>query len=112
MALYGDTGAAAKAGGAYTEPELVSVAASQPEADRRIRRIAAALMQGLGLQDVFSMDFRVEEDEHGASHRVRSMPRPVPASISAPIAPRSGTCRCRMRLQKQPQGGLSAAAST
>ena len=63
MALYGDTGAAARAEGAYAEPELVPVAVSQPEADRRIREIAAALMQGIGLKDVFSMDFRVEEDD-------------------------------------------------
>lgn len=63
MALYGDTGAAARAEGAYAEPELVPVAATQPEADRRIREIAAALMRGLGLKDVFSMDFRLEEDD-------------------------------------------------
>ncbi|MEQ1951338.1 D-alanine:D-lactate ligase-like protein [Mesorhizobium sp. CN2-181] len=63
MALYGDTGATAKVEGAYVEPELVAVAEGQPEADRRIRRIAAALMQGLGLRDVFSMDFRVEQDD-------------------------------------------------
>ncbi|WP_442580661.1 D-alanine:D-lactate ligase-like protein [Mesorhizobium sp. ASY16-5R] len=63
MALYGDTGLAAKAEGGYAEPELVPVAASQPESDRRIREIADALMPGLGLKDVFSMDFRVEQDD-------------------------------------------------
>ncbi len=63
MALYGDTGAAAKAEGAYREPELVPVAAVQPEADRRIRAIAATLMRSLGLRDVFSMDFRVAADD-------------------------------------------------
>jgi D-alanine-D-alanine ligase len=63
LALYGDTGAAARAGGTYAEPELVPVAATQPQADRRIREIAAALMRGLGLRDVFSLDFRVELDD-------------------------------------------------
>ncbi|MDQ6435654.1 D-alanine:D-lactate ligase-like protein [Mesorhizobium sp. LHD-90] len=63
MALYGDTGAAAKAADAYDEPDLVPVAASQPGADRRIREIARALMEALGVKDVFSMDFRVEADD-------------------------------------------------
>ncbi|MFI0847918.1 D-alanine:D-lactate ligase-like protein [Mesorhizobium sp. IMUNJ 23232] len=63
MALYGDTAAAVKAEGAYAEPELIAVAASQPAADRRIREIARGLMQGLGLKDVLSMDFRVEADD-------------------------------------------------
>ena len=60
LALYGDTGAAAKASGAYSEPELVPVAALQPQADVAIRRIAAHMMKGLGLRDVFSLDLRVE----------------------------------------------------
>ncbi|CAG1011558.1 MAG: D-alanine:D-lactate ligase-like protein [Rhizobiaceae bacterium] len=63
MALYGDTGAAAKAEGLYAEPELVAVADSQPGADRSIRAIAATLMDGLGLRDVFSMDLRVEAND-------------------------------------------------
>lgn len=63
LALYGDTGAAARASGTYAEPDLVPVAATQPGADRRIREIAAALMAGLGLRDVFSLDFRVEADD-------------------------------------------------
>jgi D-alanine-D-alanine ligase len=63
MALYGDTGAAARADGAYCEPELIPVSASQPGADRRIREIVGALMQALGLKDVFSLDFRVDADE-------------------------------------------------
>lgn len=63
LALYGDTGAVAKAEGSYDEPELVPVAATQPGADRCIRDIAARLMRGLGLRDVFSMDFRVEADD-------------------------------------------------
>lgn len=62
MALYGDTGAQAAADGRYAEPELAAVDASQPEAARAIRAIAARLMRALGLRDVFSMDFRVEAD--------------------------------------------------
>ncbi|PSJ57999.1 D-alanine:D-lactate ligase-like protein [Kumtagia ephedrae] len=62
MALYGDTGAKARAAETYREPELVPVAAIQPRADRRIRSIAGRLMAALGVRDVFSMDFRVEED--------------------------------------------------
>ncbi|UCI08081.1 D-alanine:D-lactate ligase-like protein [Mesorhizobium sp. B1-1-8] len=63
MALYGDTGQAAKAAGTYAEPELEAVGASQPEADRKIGAIAQKLMRALGLRDVFSVDFRVEADD-------------------------------------------------
>lgn len=63
MALYGDTGQAAKDAGTYVEPELEAVGASQPEADRKIRAIAQGLIGGLGLRDVFSIDFRVEADD-------------------------------------------------
>ncbi|WP_217578370.1 D-alanine:D-lactate ligase-like protein [Mesorhizobium sp. GbtcB19] len=63
MALYGDTGQAAKDAGTYAEPELEPVGASQPEADRKIRAIAQKLIVGLGLRDVFSVDFRVEADD-------------------------------------------------
>lgn len=63
MALYGDTGAGARAEGLYVEPELQPVFATQPEADRRIREIGAALMTKLGLRDVFSFDLRVEADD-------------------------------------------------
>jgi D-alanine-D-alanine ligase len=63
MALYGDTGQAAKDAGTYAEPELEAVSASQPEADRKIRAIARKLISGLGLKDVFSVDFRVEADD-------------------------------------------------
>jgi D-alanine-D-alanine ligase len=63
LALYGETGASAKADGLYSEPDLVPVASSQPLADQRIRTIAARLMQALGLRDVFSLDFRVEADD-------------------------------------------------
>lgn len=63
LALYGETGAAAKAEGRYAEPVLVPVAEMQPVAVERIRMIAAALAGGLGLKDVFSIDFRVEEND-------------------------------------------------
>ncbi len=63
LALYGDTGTSARAQGAYVEPELAAVAASQPLADEKIRSIAGRLMRALGLRDVFSLDFRVEEDD-------------------------------------------------
>lgn len=63
MALYGETGAEAKAKGLYAEPALTPVADSQPEAARRVKTIAATLMAALGLRDVFSMDFRIEADD-------------------------------------------------
>ena len=63
LALYGDTGQAARAAGAYVEPELAPVAASQPAADRAIRAIAQRLIAGLGLKDVFSIDFRIEAND-------------------------------------------------
>lgn len=62
LALYGETGEAAKAAGHYAEPELVPVADGQPIADAGIRAIAERLMSGLGLRDVFSIDLRVEAD--------------------------------------------------
>ena len=63
MALYGETGEAAKAAGLYAEPELVAVADAQPVADARVRAIAGRLIGGLGLRDVFSIDLRVEADD-------------------------------------------------
>ena len=63
LALYGETGASAKAEGKYEEPTLLAVADAQPAAAEAIKRIAAMLMQGLGLRDVFSVDFRVETDD-------------------------------------------------
>ncbi|MDH4987038.1 D-alanine:D-lactate ligase-like protein [Aminobacter anthyllidis] len=63
MALYGDTGTAAREAGQYSEPELVQVASVQPQAAEKIRQVAAKLMVGLGLRDVFSLDFRVEADD-------------------------------------------------
>jgi D-alanine-D-alanine ligase len=68
MALYGATGATAKAEGLYAEPELRPVSGSQPGADRRIREIGETLMKGLGLCDVFSFDLRVEMD--GTTHLI------------------------------------------
>ncbi|RWQ80831.1 MAG: D-alanine:D-lactate ligase-like protein, partial [Mesorhizobium sp.] len=63
LALYGDTGEAARAAGTYAEPVLLPVAASQPRADARIRQVAQRLMIGLGLRDVFSIDLRIEADD-------------------------------------------------
>jgi D-alanine-D-alanine ligase len=62
LALYGDTGAAAKNEGRYAEPVLTPVDHSQPEAAATIRRIAVRMMSALGLRDVFSMDLRIEEN--------------------------------------------------
>lgn len=62
LALYGKTGASSKATGSYREPELVPVAALQPEADVAIRAIAGRMMAALGLRDVFSLDLRVTPD--------------------------------------------------
>jgi D-alanine-D-alanine ligase-like ATP-grasp enzyme len=63
LALYGDTGEAARAAGHYAEPVLLSVADTQPAAAATIRRMAQRLMAGLGLRDVFSIDLRVEADD-------------------------------------------------
>lgn len=63
MALYGDTGEAAKAAGIYAEPDLQPVGDTQPKADAEIRRIAGRLVAGLGLRDVYSIDLRVEADD-------------------------------------------------
>lgn len=77
LLLYGETGAAAKAEGRQAEPDLRPVAETQPAADGRIRGIAARLMRGLGLKDVFSLDFRVDGGGSRPSHRVRGLPRPA-----------------------------------
>jgi D-alanine-D-alanine ligase len=63
LALYGDTGTAAKSEGRYSEPQLVPVASTQPAADASIRELAVRLVKGLGLRDVFSLDLRVEADD-------------------------------------------------
>lgn len=63
LALYGETGAAARAEGRYAEPALSPVAERRPKAAETIRHVAAALTRRLGLKDVFSADFRVEADD-------------------------------------------------
>lgn len=63
MALYGETGAQAKAAGLYVEPELVPLSSTQPVAAARVEAIGRTLMTALGLRDVFSMDFRIEADD-------------------------------------------------
>lgn len=62
LALYGETGEAAKASGAYVEPELIDVAEVRPAAATAIRDLAARLLDGIGLRDVFSVDLRLEDD--------------------------------------------------
>jgi len=68
LALYGDTGLAAMAAGKQSIPALVPVRDGQPDADRTMRAVATGLMKGLGLKDVFSIDFRVEPD--GTVHMI------------------------------------------
>ena len=60
LALYGETGNAARAEGRHVEPELKPVVDTQPEADRAIRALTGRLIGDLGLRDVFSLDLRVE----------------------------------------------------
>lgn len=62
LALYGETGAAARAESRYAEPELSDVAATQPAAADAIQAMAARLTDALGLRDVFSLDLRIEDD--------------------------------------------------
>lgn len=62
LALYGETGAEAKAAGAYHQPELVDVRQENPAAATTIIDMTRTLMRGLGLADVFSLDFRVGDD--------------------------------------------------
>lgn len=62
LALYGDTGAEAKTTGVYREPELVDLAEERPETATAVIEIARGMMRGLGLADVFSLDFRLGED--------------------------------------------------
>jgi D-alanine-D-alanine ligase-like ATP-grasp enzyme len=62
LALYGETGAAARAESRYAEPELTDVAATQPAAPGAIRSMAPRLTDALGLRDVFSLDLRIEDD--------------------------------------------------
>lgn len=62
LALYGETGEAAKASGSYAEPVLIDLADVRPDAMANIRDIAGRLTAGLGLRDVFSVDLRLEDD--------------------------------------------------
>lgn len=63
LALYGETGAAARASGLYSQPALRAVAETQPAADRQVRALAAQMADGLGLRDVFSIDLRIDADD-------------------------------------------------
>ena len=62
LALYGATGAEARSLGQGAPPALEPVGATMPGAADAIRVMAAAMMDGLGLRDVFSIDLRIEED--------------------------------------------------
>ena len=61
LALYGETGAVARASGRGTEPRLVPIGEEHP-AVADVRRLAATMMTCLGLRDVFSLDLRFEDD--------------------------------------------------
>ncbi len=62
LALYGETGAQAKSSGSYREPTLVDLATNNPRAANAVAETAAQLVNGLGLRDVFSLDFRLGPD--------------------------------------------------
>jgi len=62
LALYGETGNAARARNSYVEPQLLSVDDTMPDAANAVRGIAARMMDCLGLRDVFSLDLRIEAD--------------------------------------------------
>lgn len=68
QALYGATGAAAKAAGTYHEPRLSPIAETCPRAAKGMRAIAGRLMECLGIRDVFSLDLRLEDN--GAIHLI------------------------------------------
>lgn len=59
LALYGATGTAALADGRQAVPSLEDV---PPGAAAIARGIAARMIDGLGLRDVFSLDLRIEAD--------------------------------------------------
>lgn len=63
LALYGDTGAQARAAGGQGEPMLLALGDAQPAADALIRDLCRRLASGLALADVFSVDLRVEADD-------------------------------------------------
>lgn len=62
LALYGETGEAARAEDRYAEPILRPVETDLPGAAQTVRTIAAKMMECLGLSDVFSLDLRIEQD--------------------------------------------------
>ena len=62
LALYGETGSQTKSAGLYREPVLVDLATEHPGAANAVTEIATRLANGLGLRDVFSLDFRLGPD--------------------------------------------------
>lgn len=62
LALYGETGQAARAKGNGHEPLLRDLAVDHPAAARAVRGIAHTMMRGLALRDVFSIDLRLEDN--------------------------------------------------
>ena len=61
LALYGDTGAAARADGSYVEPTVTDLRITDPAAAAEVRAIARRLIRGLDVRHVFSMDLRMVE---------------------------------------------------
>lgn len=62
IALYGEAGQIARSQGTYVEPVMTPLSDEQPEAAAEIRRLTARLMSHLPLRDIFSVDWRVEDD--------------------------------------------------
>lgn len=62
LALYGETGAAARAEGRYVEPTVTDLRVTAPAAAAEVVAIARRLTRGLDIRDVFSMDLRLSED--------------------------------------------------
>lgn len=61
LALYGQTGEAAKASDLYSEPDLDNLRHSAAEVAGRIENAVHTLATGLGLAQVFSVDLRVTD---------------------------------------------------
>ena len=62
LALYGETGAAARAEGRYVEPTVTDLRVTAPAAAAEVVAIALRLMRGLDIRDVFSMDLRLADN--------------------------------------------------
>jgi D-alanine-D-alanine ligase len=62
LALYGETGLAAKRDGRYREPDLIPLGAVAPAALPQAVAIRQRMQLALGLRDVWSMDFRLGND--------------------------------------------------